>query len=381
MKILSLFDGISIAQQALKNIGANVETYYASEIDKYAIQITQKNFPNTIQVGSVVDLNGRVLHLSGVYDILKLYDTNIQNKLSKQEMLYWLNENFSISAKVGTQIKNGNASESTTIQCIEEIWFSKCGVGDIIKTQRLIGSRIERENGNIQAQEILLQCGEWGYVYRSNARDTEENISRVGGQETKTRKYRKNTTSGTSTMENTRITEDVVRSNKVRDEKEQTEISARIEKQEEWGSKEDENRKEKARSYVQKISFPLSSRDDNETITKREWIQLSVYPQMETTVVESGKTIEIFIGTFGLLCGGSPCQDLSIAKKDRKGLDGKRSGLFWEYVRILKQLKPKYFILENVFSMGRKERVIITRAVFDLPEEEWECIDDNVDKD
>jgi len=55
MKILSLFDGISIAQQALKNCGIKVEVYYASEIDKYAIQITQKNFPNTIQLGSVVD--------------------------------------------------------------------------------------------------------------------------------------------------------------------------------------------------------------------------------------------------------------------------------------------------------------------------------------
>lgn len=52
-----------------------------------------------------------------------------------------------------------------------------------------------------------------------------------------------------------------------------------------------------------------------------------------------------------LLVGGSPCQDLSIAKKDRKGLAGQRSGLFYEYLRILKETKPKYFILENVASM------------------------------
>jgi len=58
MKILSLFDGISIAQQALKNCGIEVEKYYASEIDKYAISITQKNFPNTIQLGSVTDIKG-----------------------------------------------------------------------------------------------------------------------------------------------------------------------------------------------------------------------------------------------------------------------------------------------------------------------------------
>lgn len=61
-----------------------------------------------------------------------------------------------------------------------------------------------------------------------------------------------------------------------------------------------------------------------------------------------------------LMIGGSPCQDLSIAKKDRKGLDGERSGLFWEYVRLLKEVKPKYFILENVNSMPKEAKQIIT---------------------
>lgn len=58
MKILSLFDGISIARQAITNCGIEIEKYYASEIDKYAIQIAQKNFPDTIQVGNVVDIKG-----------------------------------------------------------------------------------------------------------------------------------------------------------------------------------------------------------------------------------------------------------------------------------------------------------------------------------
>lgn len=64
-----------------------------------------------------------------------------------------------------------------------------------------------------------------------------------------------------------------------------------------------------------------------------------------------------------LLIGGSPCQDLSIAKSNRKGLDGERSGLFWEYVRILKEVKPKYFILENVASMPKKAKDTITKAL------------------
>lgn len=61
-----------------------------------------------------------------------------------------------------------------------------------------------------------------------------------------------------------------------------------------------------------------------------------------------------------LLIGGSPCQDLSIAKANRKGLDGEKSGLFWEYVRILKEVKPKYFILENVASMSKESKQVIT---------------------
>lgn len=66
---------------------------------------------------------------------------------------------------------------------------------------------------------------------------------------------------------------------------------------------------------------------------------------------------------FDLLIGGSPCQDLSIAKRDRKGLDGERSGLFWEYVRILNEVKPKYFILENVNSMPKEAKQIITETL------------------
>jgi len=64
-----------------------------------------------------------------------------------------------------------------------------------------------------------------------------------------------------------------------------------------------------------------------------------------------------------LLIGGSPCQDLSIAKKGRQGLKGDRSGLFYEYVRILKEAKPKYFILENVASMPKEARDEISKEL------------------
>ena len=53
MKVLSLFDGISCGMVALERAGIEVEKYYASEICDYAIKISQKNYPNIIQVGDV----------------------------------------------------------------------------------------------------------------------------------------------------------------------------------------------------------------------------------------------------------------------------------------------------------------------------------------
>ena len=61
MNVLSLFDGISCGQLALQRIGVEVENYFASEIDKNAISVTQHHFPNTVQLGSVVGLDTSTL--------------------------------------------------------------------------------------------------------------------------------------------------------------------------------------------------------------------------------------------------------------------------------------------------------------------------------
>jgi len=64
-----------------------------------------------------------------------------------------------------------------------------------------------------------------------------------------------------------------------------------------------------------------------------------------------------------LLIGGSPCTDLSIAKKNRQGLAGEHSSLFWEYVRLWKVIAPRFFILENVASMPKADRDVITETM------------------
>jgi len=67
-----------------------------------------------------------------------------------------------------------------------------------------------------------------------------------------------------------------------------------------------------------------------------------------------------------LMMGGFPCQDLSIAKKNREGLKGERSGLFYEMIRLHKEIKPRWFIYENVASMSKENKEIITDTLKEI---------------
>ena len=58
INVLSLFDGMSCGRIALQKAGIKVNQYYASEIDKHAIKVTQHNYPDTIQLGSVTEIKG-----------------------------------------------------------------------------------------------------------------------------------------------------------------------------------------------------------------------------------------------------------------------------------------------------------------------------------
>jgi len=133
-----------------------------------------------------------------------------------------------------------------------------------------------------------------------------------------------------------------------------------------------------ARVALERAGFKVDAYYASEIDKYAMQVSQKNYPDIEQvgSVVDFHPT-PLICGKIDLIVGGSPCQDLSIAKKNRKGLDGERSGLFWEYVRILKEVKPKYFILENVNSMPKEAKQIITDTLgrYLYPESEWDIVD------
>jgi DNA-cytosine methyltransferase len=91
------------------------------------------------------------------------------------------------------------------------------------------------------------------------------------------------------------------------------------------------------------------------------------YPNIERYGDVTVANFKEFVG-FDLLIGGSPCQSLSSSnvwlKDGEYGVNGEgKSRLFWEFVRALLIVKPKYFLFENVASMKNADKDIITKAL------------------
>jgi len=59
-------------------------------------------------------------------------------------------------------------------------------------------------------------------------------------------------------------------------------------------------------------------------------------------------------GSFDLVTGGFPCQDISSANPNGRGLEGERSGLFYELMQIVRNCRPRYLVLENVSALYSK---------------------------
>jgi len=93
----------------------------------------------------------------------------------------------------------------------------------------------------------------------------------------------------------------------------------------------------------------------------RRWSDVRTWPQPDTERVD-------------IICGGFPCQDISYAGRGA-GLEGERSGLFFEAVRVVRELRPKAVVLENVAALLTRglDTVLGTLAEIGY-DAEWHCI-------
>ncbi len=115
-------------------------------------------------------------------------------------------------------------------------------------------------------------------------------------------------------------------------------------------------------SEVDKYAIQIAKKNYPDTIHIGDIRDVSYFPIARVLQVQDTScSIDI-----DMIIWWSPCQDLSIAKKDWKGLQWEKSWLFFEYVRLLKEVKPKYFLLENVASMKKADKEEITRILTEI---------------
>lgn len=90
---------------------------------------------------------------------------------------------------------------------------------------------------------------------------------------------------------------------------------------------------------------PARKRQDAFNCYKTRFKGCGVHSNEDISKVDTGK-----IGAADILVGGFPCQDYSVARSTskEKGIEGKKGVLFWEIIRLLHEIKPKYVLLENV---------------------------------
>lgn len=102
-------------------------------------------------------------------------------------------------------------------------------------------------------------------------------------------------------------------------------------------------------------------------VLERHWPQAVRHDDVRTFPTPTTERVDV-------ICGGFPCQDLSVAGRGA-GLDGERSGLFYEYVRIVRALRPRVVVMENVSALlarglGRVLGELATLG-YDV---EWDCV-------
>lgn len=105
-------------------------------------------------------------------------------------------------------------------------------------------------------------------------------------------------------------------------------------------------------------------------ILTRHWPSVPIFSDITTIHKEDLKALP----TIDVIAGGFPCQDISVAGK-QKGITAKRSGLWKEFVRLINEIRPKYAIIENVANLRGKGLIRVLQDLWEIGyNAEWHCI-------
>lgn len=107
-------------------------------------------------------------------------------------------------------------------------------------------------------------------------------------------------------------------------------------------------------------------------VLKKHWPNIPIYDDVKTLTQEILQNDGI--NEIDIICGGFPCQDISYAGKGA-GLAGERSGLWVEFHRLIKEIQPKYAIIENVSAFRSRGLDEVLRSLAEIGyDAEWHCI-------
>lgn len=98
-------------------------------------------------------------------------------------------------------------------------------------------------------------------------------------------------------------------------------------------------------------------------VLKKNWPDVPIYGDVKNVTSQQLKEDNI---DFDIICGGFPCQDISIAGKNKGIIEGERSGLWKEFRRLIDETKPKYAVIENVSALLSRGLDIILKDLAEI---------------
>jgi len=103
-------------------------------------------------------------------------------------------------------------------------------------------------------------------------------------------------------------------------------------------------------------------------VLKKHWPEVPIFEDVSKLKKEDiDEQVDV-------ICGGFPCQDISLAGRG-EGLEGKRSGLWFEFHRLIKEIRPRYAIIENVSALRNRGLDEVLRGLYEIGyDAEWHCI-------